>query len=163
VVAELPSSILFCCDHNSVRSPMAEGLAKKIYGTKAYLQSAGVRSDREIDGFAIAVCAELGVELSRHRVRSFEEMQEWGDDLGGFDLIVALSPAAQRQALELTRTHSLDVLYWPVMDPTGFAGGRERQLEAYRQARDQIVERMIATWGGTPPAPVAGDALRDGP
>ena len=158
MVAELPSSILFCCDHNSVRSPMAEGLAKKIYGTKAYLQSAGVHGDREIDGFAIAVCAELGVELSRHRSRSFDEMREWGDDLGGFDLIVALSPAAQRQALDLTRTHSLDVVYWPVMDPTGLGGSRERQLEAYRQARDQIIERMIATWGGTAPRPVGGGA-----
>jgi protein-tyrosine-phosphatase len=48
----------------------------------------------EIDGFAIAVCQELGVELSRHRVRSFDEMEEWGDDLSSFDLIVALSPAA---------------------------------------------------------------------
>ena len=98
---------------------MAEGLAKKIFGTRAYLQSAGVAGDREIDGFAVAVCAELGVELARHRSRSFEEMQQWGDDLGGFDTIVALSPAAQRHALDMTRFYSLDVLYWPVMDPTG--------------------------------------------
>ena len=152
-MAELPSSILFCCDHNSVRSPMAEGLAKRIYGTKAYLQSAGVYGDREIDGFAVAVCAELGVELSRHRSRSFDEMRQWGDDLGGFDTVVALSPASQRHALDLTRHYALDVLYWPVMDPTGLGGSRERQLEAYRTARDQIIERMIATWGGRAPAP----------
>jgi len=132
---------------------MAEGLAKKIYGTKAYLQSAGVHGDREIDGFAVAVCAELGVELSRHRARSFDELRQWGDDLGGFDTIVALSPASQRHALDLTRHYALDVLYWPVMDPTGLGGARERQLEAYRTARDQIVRRMIATWGGRAPAP----------
>ena len=130
---------------------MAEGLAKKIYGTQSYLQSAGVRGDREIDGFAVAVCAELGVELSRHRSRSFDEMQQWGDDLGGFDLVVALSPASQRRALELTRHYSLDVLYWPVMDPTGLGGTRESQLAAYRTARDQIIERMIGEWGGTAP------------
>jgi arsenate reductase len=130
---------------------MAEGIAKKIYGTQAYLQSAGVRSDREIDGFAIAVCAEIGVELSRHRARSFDEMQQWGDDLGGFDLIVALSPASQRRALELTRIHSLDVIYWPVMDPTGLGGNREAQLAAYRTARDQILARMIGLWGGAAP------------
>lgn len=132
---------------------MAEGLAKRIYGTQSYLQSAGVRGDREIDGFAVAVCAELGVELARHRSRSFDEMQQWGDDLGGFDLIVALSPASQRRALDLTRLYSLDVLYWPVMDPTGMGGTRENQLASYRIARDQIIERMIATWGGQ--APVA--------
>ena len=67
---------------------MAEGLMKKFYGHRAYVQSAGVKGDLEIDGFSIAVCAELGVELSRHRSRSFDEMQEWGDDLSSFDLIV---------------------------------------------------------------------------
>jgi arsenate reductase len=82
---------------------MAEGLMKKLYGQRVYVQSAGVRNDLEIDGFAIAVCKEIGVELSRHRSRSFDEMQQWGDDLSGFDLVVALSPASQRQALELTR------------------------------------------------------------
>ncbi len=51
-----PSSVLFCCDHNSVRSPMAEGLMKKLYGRQAYVQSAGVKNDREIDGFTVAVC-----------------------------------------------------------------------------------------------------------
>lgn len=130
---------------------MAEGLAKRIYGTQAYVQSAGVRGDREIDGFAVTVCAELGVELARHRSRSFDEMQEWGDDLGGFDVIVALSPASQRRALDLTRFYSLDVLYWPVMDPTGLGGTRENQLDAYRTARNQIIERMVEAWGGSAP------------
>lgn len=54
---------------------------KKFYGRAAYIQSAGVRNDMEIDGFAIAVCQEMGIELSRHRSRSFEEMRQWGDDL----------------------------------------------------------------------------------
>jgi arsenate reductase len=147
VNAGLPSSVLFCCDHNSVRSPMAEGLMKKYYGQAAYVQSAGVHSELEIDGFAIAVCAELGVELSRHRVRSFDEMQQWGDDLTGFDLIVALSPASQRQALELTRYYHLDVEYWPILDPTGLADTRESKLAAYRQSRDQIRDRMLARFG----------------
>jgi arsenate reductase len=126
---------------------MAEGLMKKFYGHRAYVQSAGVRNDLEIDGFAVTVCAELGVELERHRVRSFDEMQEWGDDLSGFDLIVALSPASQRRALDLTRHYHLDVEYWPILDPTGLGETREAKLASYRQARDQIVERMIARFG----------------
>jgi arsenate reductase len=126
---------------------MAEGLMKKFYGHRAYVQSAGVRNDLEIDGFAVTVCAELGVELERHRVRSFDEMQEWGDDLSGFDLIVALSPASQRRALDLTRHYHLYVEYWPILDPTGLGETREAKLASYRQARDQIVERMIARFG----------------
>lgn len=143
----IPSSILFCCDHNAVRSPMAEGLMKKFYGRAAYVQSAGVKNDMEIDGFAIAVCQEVGVELSRHRSRSFDEMKEWGDDLSGFDLVVALSPASQRQALEFTRFFHLDVEYWPILDPTGIGETREAKLSAYRQARDQIRNRMIERFG----------------
>ena len=120
---------------------------KKYYGQRTYVQSAGVRNDREIDGFSIAVSAEAGVELSRHRSRSFEEMAQWGDDLTGFDLIIALSPASQRQALELTRYAHIEVEYWPIMDPTGLAEGREATLAAYRQTRDQIRDRMLARFG----------------
>jgi len=139
--------VLFCCDYNAVRSPMAEGLMKRLYGHEVYVQSAGVRNDLEIDGFAISVCQEIGVELSRHRVRSFDEMQAWGDDLSGFDLVVALSPASQRQALEMTRMFHLEVEYWPVLDPTGLGSRREEKLSAYRMTRDQIRERMLQRFG----------------
>jgi protein-tyrosine-phosphatase len=144
---KIPSSILFCCDHNAIRSPMAEGMMKKFYGRAAYVQSAGVKSDLEVDGFAIAVCDEIGVPLASHRSRSFEEMQDWGDDLSQFDLIIALSPASQRMALEMTRYAHLEVEYWPIMDPTGLAQGREETLAAYRQTRDQIQARMRDRFG----------------
>ncbi|TNJ43260.1 low molecular weight phosphatase family protein [Phaeobacter sp. B1627] len=143
----LPQSVLFCCDHNAVRSPMAEGIMKKLYGTGTYVQSAGVKNDMEIDGFCITVCQEIGVELSRHRSRSFDEMEEWGDDISAYDLVIALSPASQRRALELTRLFHLDVDYWPIMDPTGLGETREAKLESYRQTRDQILERLTARWG----------------
>ncbi|MEY8840430.1 low molecular weight phosphatase family protein [Cribrihabitans sp. XS_ASV171] len=143
----LPQSILFCCDHNAVRSPMAEGIMKKFYGTDTYVQSVGVRNDMEIDGFCIAVCKEIDVELDRHRSRSFDEMEQWGDDLSSFDLVVALSPASQRRALELTRFFHLDVDYWPIMDPTGLGETREEKLQHYRQTRDQIVKHLKARWG----------------
>ena len=146
-MAELPQSVLFCCDHNAIRSPMAEGMMKKFYGQETYVQSAGVFNDMEIDGFSVAVCAELDIELDRHRSRSFDEMQEWGDDLSGFDLVVALSPGSQRRALELTRYFHLEVEYWPIMDPSGMAEDREAKLALYRLIRDQIRERMIARFG----------------
>ncbi len=120
---------------------------KKLYGQRAYVQSAGVHNDMEVDGFSIAVCNELGIEISRHRSRSFEEMQEWGDDLGQFDLVIALSPASQRQALELTRFFHMEVEYWPIIDPTAIGETREAKLQAYRQARDMIRDRMIARFG----------------
>ena len=146
----LPQSVLFCCDHNAVRSPMAEGIMKKLYGTQAYIQSVGVNNDMEIDGFAVAVCAEIGVELHRHRSRSFDEMEQWGDDLSSFDLVLALSPASQRRALDLTQFYHLDVEYWPVLDPTGMADDREARLALYRQTRDQIIARLAERFGPPP-------------
>lgn len=126
---------------------MAEGIMKKLYGTGTYVQSVGVINDLEIDGFSIAVCDEIGVELSRHRSRSFDEMERWGDDLSSFDLIVALSPASQRRALELTRLFHLTVEYWPILDPTGIGETRETKLVSYRQTRDQILNKLREKWG----------------
>jgi protein-tyrosine-phosphatase len=126
---------------------MAEGLMKKFYPGLIYVQSAGVHSDLEVDGFSVAVCDEIGVELHRHRARSFDDLKDWGDDISSYDLVIALSPASQRQALELTRFYHLDVEYWPIMDPTGIGETREAKLDAYRQARDQISARMLARFG----------------
>jgi len=143
----IPQSVLFCCDHNAVRSPMAEGIMKRYYGARIYVQSAGVRNDLEIDGFSVAVCAEIGVRLERHRTRSFQEMEQWGDRIDAYDLVVALSPAAMRQAQEYTRFHALEVEYWPIFDPTGLGETREAKLAAYRQARDQIEARIRDRFG----------------
>ena len=147
MIHPLPQSVLFCCDHNAVRSPMAEGIMKKFYGTDTYVQSVGVRNDMEIDGFSIAVCQEMNVELSRHRSRSFDEMEERGDDLSSFDLVVALSAASNARALELTRYFHLQVEYWPILDPTGLGQSREDKLASYREARDQIIARLTERWG----------------
>ncbi|WP_072629179.1 low molecular weight phosphatase family protein [Planktotalea frisia] len=147
MVKELPQSVLFCCDHNAVRSPMAEGIMKQFYGLETYVQSVGVHNDLEIDGFSISVCAEMDVELHRHRSRSFDEMEQYGDDLSSFDLVVALSPASQARALELTRVFHLEVEHWAIADPTAVGETREAKLAAYRKSRDQIIAHLKANWG----------------
>lgn len=117
---------------------MAEGIAKQLVGDRVFVQSVGVKSEMEIDGFAIEVCREIGVPLGRHRVKSFDDLENWGEDIDSFDLIVALSPASQRRALEYTRHFALEVEYWPTLDPTGLGESREEKLAAYRQTRDQL-------------------------
>ncbi len=143
----LPQSVLFCCDHNAVRSPMAEGIMKKFYGPATYVQSAGVMNDMEIDGFSIAVCEELGVELARHRSRSFDEIGQLGDALSSFDLIVAMSPRSAERARDLTRGFATEVVEWPIPDPTGQGEGRAARLDAYRAVRDEIIRQLTARWG----------------
>ncbi len=145
----LPGAILFCCDHNAVRSPMAEGIMKSLYGSRVFVQSAGVFNDLEIDGFMVAVAAEIGIDISRHRTRSFAQMEEWGDDIDAYDRIIALSPGAQRNALEYTRDYHVDVDYWPTLDPTGMGERRDERLTAYRQTRDQLMARIQSEFPAT--------------
>lgn len=121
---------------------MAEGILKNLHGTRIYVQSAGVFNDLDVDGFMVAVAAEMGIDIARHRARSFSDMENWGDDIDAYDQIIALSPGAQRRALEYTREFHVDVVYWPTLDPTGLGERREEKLDAYRQTRDQLLAQI---------------------
>src|SRR6266849_6523465 len=134
-----PQAVLFACGLNSVRSPMAAALLKRMRGASLYVGSAGVRKG-ELDPFAVAVMDEIGLDIAKHRPMTFEELE----DLEGlnFDLIVTMSPEAHHRALELTRTIAADVEYWPTPDPTDTQGNREQRLDAYRAVRDMIAARI---------------------
>jgi len=140
-MSTLPASVLFACSHNAIRSPMAEALAKRLYGQTAYLDSVGV-APAELDNFAVAVLDEMGVDLHTHRGKSFDDV-----DPSEFDLIVTLSPEAHHCALEFTRSASTDVEYWPIPDPSAVEGAREARLDAYRRTRDLILARLKARFG----------------
>ena len=139
-----PQAVLFACGLNAVRSPMAAALLQQMFGKTVYVGSAGVQKG-EPDPFAVAAMAEIGIDISRHKPTTFEEL----DELEGlnFDLIVTLSPPAHHKALELTRTVAADVEYWPTVDPTATEGNREQRMEAYRQVRDQLMERIRERFG----------------
>ena len=138
-------SVLFACGLNSIRSPMAMALAHWLYGKNIYVGSAGVNKG-ELDPFATAVMEEIGLDLTKHKPHTFEELEDW-EGLN-FDLIVTLSPEAHHKALELTRTIAAEVEYWPTPDPTGAAGNREQMLDAYRAVRDQLMAKIKQRFGG---------------
>ncbi len=135
-MADLPHAVLFSCTRNSVRSPMAEGLLKHLLGHRIYVDSVGVRP-LEIDPFVVEVMDELGIDLSKHRPKSFDDLEDTS-----YDLIVSLSPEAQHSAVELTRTMACEVEFWNTLDPSIVEGNREMRLEAYRQVRDQLMRRI---------------------
>ena len=145
----LPQALLFACAQNTVRSPMAAAMFRHLYGRTSYARSAGARKG-EVDPFAIAVMGEIGIDLTKHRPRTFEEL----DDLDGlnFDLIVTLSPEAHHRALELTRTLAADIEYWATLDPSLIKGSREQRLEGYRNLRDQLMARIKQRFGSCPRA-----------
>jgi len=110
-----------------------------MFGTNLYVGSAGVQKGA-LDPFAVAAMEEIGIDISRHKPITFEELE----DLEGlnFDLIVTLSPPAHHKALELTRKVAAEVEYWPMLDPAVAEGNREQRLNAYRDVRDQLMARI---------------------
>ena len=137
-------AVLFACAMNAIRSPMAEAIARHYFGKTHFIQSAGIRKG-DIDGFTIAVLAEIGIDAKNHKPHTHEELAEW-EGLN-FDLIVTLSPEAHHTALELTRTMAVDVIYWPTIDPSLIEGSREEKLEAYRAVREKLSEQILALLG----------------
>ena len=139
----LPASVLFACSENSVRSPMAEGLAKRLYGRASFIDSVGVRA-KEVDGFVAAALDEIGIDVHRHLSKTFEDV-----DPSSYDLIVTLSPEAHHRALEATRGTASEVEYWPVPDPSAVEGTRDMRLDAYRRLRDQLLARLKVRFGAS--------------
>ena len=131
--------MLFACGLNSVRSPIAAGLFGQIFGRAIYVGSAGARKG-ELDPFAVAVMAEIGIDISRHKPITFEELEE--EEGLNFDLIVTLSPEAHHRALEVTRASAVDVEYWPTADPSAVEGNRTQRLDAYREVREQLLAHI---------------------
>lgn len=131
-----PRSILFMCRMNSVRSPMAEAIARHHLPPSIFVASAGVRAgDR--DPFVDAVLAEEGMGFKEHQPRTLDDLE---DDY--FDLIVTLAPEAHHAALEFTRSMAIDVEYWPTPDPTAVTGTRDQIMNAYRDVRERLKVRM---------------------
>jgi protein-tyrosine-phosphatase len=133
-----PSSVLFACTTNSVRSPMAEALLKHHLGLRVYVDSVGVRP-QAIDPLAIATMAEKGLDLSGHRAKSFDDLEDTS-----FDLVISLSPEAHHHAVELTRGNACELLFWPTFDATAVEGSLDARMAAFRSVRDSLIERIDA-------------------
>ena len=136
-MGDLPGSVLFCCTLNALRSPMAEAMLKHLHGRQIYVDSAGVRAG-PLDEFAVAAMDELGIDITRHKAKTFDDLED-----GSFDIVISLSPEAQHRAVEMTRTMAAEVEFWNTFDPSVVEGSRETRLEAYRQVRDQLMKRIL--------------------
>ena len=136
------SSVLFCCNYNSVRSPMAEGIFKYLIGRKIFVQSAGVFDTLEIDGFTIKVCDEIDVKLSRHRVRSLSEMEKEGGFIGSFDLIIPLTKESSEEAYKYSTYSSVIIEEWFVDEPIKNENDINQTLKSYRKTRDIIFDKI---------------------
>jgi protein-tyrosine phosphatase len=133
----LPSAVLFCCTMNEIRSPMAEGIMKRFHGKQVFVDSAGVHLGN-LDPIMVEVMAEIGVDMSKHKPKVFDTLE---DD--SFDMIIALSPHAQHKAVDLTRFMSCEARFWNIFDPSLVEGTRDSKVTAYRQVRDQLQQKIL--------------------
>jgi protein-tyrosine-phosphatase len=140
-----PGAVLFACNINAVRSPMAEALMKLFYGFEIYVDSCGVAPRDELDPFVVEVIDELGGDLSHHRPKAFDDLTDTS-----FDLVVSLTPEAHHRALQMTEGRAMEAVYWPTPDPTLATGSRDQILDAYRQARDHLKARILDRFGHAP-------------
>ena len=124
---------------------MAENILKHLHGHRIYVDSVGIRAG-ELDGFAVEVLDEIGIDLSTHRSKSFDDLED-----EYYDLIITLSPEAQHRAVELTRTMAVDLEFWHTFDPSIVEGNRDTRLAAYRQVRDQLLQRIRDRFPSSPP------------
>lgn len=140
--ADLPGAVLFACNLNCVRSPMAAALLRKRFGDRIFVDSCGIEAADCVDPFVAAVLAEQGLDVTRHAPKSFEALDD-----GSFDLVVTLTPEAHRRAEALSAGRAMEVERWQVSDPTLAEGGREQRLSAYRGLAKEIEQLIEARFG----------------
>src|SRR5262245_43559636 len=117
----LPGSVLFCCTMNEIRSPMAEGMMKRFHGTQVFVDSAGLRQG-SLDPMMVEVMSEIGVDMSRHKPKLFENLDD------SFDVAIALSPQAHEAVQEKMRYANCDIRLWNIVDPSLTEGSRDSRL-----------------------------------
>ena len=145
--ADQIGAILFACNINAVRSAMAETMVKDAFPGKIFVDSCGVTPGIQ-DGFATAVMQEIGLDMSAHQPKSFDDL-----DSGFFDVIISFSPEAHASAEALTQNMDCATLYWPVDNLANLTGSREEMLRAYRHVRDDIRNKLSTYFG----KPIAGN------
>ncbi len=126
--------ILFLCVANSARSQMAEGLARKLFGARVTVQSAG-SVPSHVNPYAIEVMLEGGVDLTTHHSKSVQTI-----DPASVGTVVTL--CAEEVCPVFLGAASR--LHWPLTDPASNDPSltRDELLARFRTARDQIQGRL---------------------
>ena len=131
------NNILFVCQRNALRSPIAQALAKHLYINIINSQSAGLFPEN-IDPFAAAIMSEIGIDIAHHKPNTIENALKQK-----FQHIISLAPEAHHKILSsIENTDNIKIQYWPTLDPSMIHGNREQKIHAYRQVREQLKQKI---------------------
>jgi len=127
-------TILFLCVGNSARSQMAEGLARRIFGDRVNVVSAG-SNPSTLNPYAIEAMAGIGIDISGQQSKSIDTI-----DLAHVDLAVTLCAEEVCPILP----GSVKKLHWPIADPAavGTPDATVNVRERFAAARDAIKSRI---------------------
>ena len=140
----LPGAVLFACNLNQVRSPMAAALMRQAFGDRVFVDSCGIVPRGEVDPFVAAVLSEIGWDIGQHDAQAFDDLED-----GSFDMIGLLSRRRRwsvREAMAKGRATGGGILAHRRSHPAA-GGSREQTLEAYRAVREALRRRILARFG----------------
>jgi arsenate reductase len=126
--------ILFLCVANSARSQMAEGLARRRFGTDVEVLSAGSRPSK-VNPYAIEAMSEVGIDISGHHSKSVDDV-----NAASADLVITLCADEVCPVLP----GRVKRLHWPIPDPASDDPTLtpEQMRMRFRSARDDIRARL---------------------
>jgi arsenate reductase len=130
-----PIRILFLCVANSARSQIAEGLAKKLFGSYAIIQSAGSKPSGVVHPSGIAALSEVGIDIGAQKSKAIDALPS--DFLDALDIVVTLCA----EEICPVMPSSAQRLHWPLPDPAGIS--ESEQMEVFRSTKDDIRARLI--------------------
>ena len=136
----LPKSVLFVCYLNSIRSPMAEGIMRKLY-PNVQSRSCGMASG-ELDDLMVAVMREKNIDMSQHSAQTLGDVSDYP-----FDIVIAFTDAAGSAAEAAFYDSATVVERWPIPDPTHGSLDVRAMMNNYRAIRDNIEARLKRRFG----------------
>ncbi len=129
--------VLILCTGNSCRSHLAEGVLRAAAGDFLNVVSAGSKPAGYVHPLAIRVMQEIGIDISSHRSKSWNEFLAAPVETvitvcGNADQACPIFPG------QVNRHH------WPFDDPAHATGTEEEKLAVFRRVRDEIRQRFTA-------------------
>lgn len=126
--------VIFVCTHNSARSQMAEGMLRAWGKDEFATFSAGTEAT-SVRPEAIAVMSEIGIDISKHTSKTLEPFM--GD---AFSWLITVCDQAKESCPTLPGVEQQ--AHWSIDDPSGVVGDEAVRLDAFREARDRLRDRI---------------------
>ncbi len=133
----MKQKVLFLCTGNSARSQMAEAILRKYAGDRFDVKSAGLEP-KGIHPLTLQVMNEKGYDLSGH---SSKALAEYAGKIQ-FDHLITVCGNAEERCPYFP---GMGVrLHWPFEDPAAVQGSELEKVNAFRETRDAIEEKIQA-------------------